>query len=235
MKNLIKKSAVECGFSLCGVSSAAPVDDLPYLEVAIEEGRVASMKYLVRDPAGRCDPRALFPAAKSVICCALAHRFARGADYHDEVKQKLGLLWDAIRGRAPDARAKICVDTSPILEKALAQRAGLGWIGKHTVLVNRELGSWFVLGEIITDLEIEPDPPHDDLCGDCTKCLEACPTRAIISPRELDARKCISFLTLEAPRLRSAGSELQAATRGFSYGCDICQEACPYNAFDLFM
>ena len=199
-----------------------------------------------------------------MICCALAYgedglkdsqcgqysqdgraRFARGAEYHAEVMLRLGLVWDAVKRRAPKARAKLCCDTSPILEKALAQRAGLGWIGKHTVLVNRELGSWFVLGEIITDIEIEPDPPHEDMCGDCTKCLDACPTKAIVSPRELDARLCISYLTtgrtgpgtrnqepgkaFRVPGSRSQVPDCRSQIPGSEYGCDLCQEACPYN------
>ncbi|MBN1283698.1 MAG: tRNA epoxyqueuosine(34) reductase QueG [Proteobacteria bacterium] len=273
MKELIKKRAIEVGFALCGVTTAEPVDELAHLQGAIANGRVASMNYLARDPAARCDPRSLLAGARSVICCALAYgesgigdrgsgtmdressfrsrvpgpgsrvlraRFARGAEYHAEVGRRLTLLWDAIRERAPGASAKACCDTSPILEKALAQRAGLGWIGRHTVLVNRELGSWFVLGEIVTDLELEPDSPHDDLCGDCTKCLDACPARAILSPRTLDAQKCISYLTIEAPRLEIGIGDQGSGTGrtlpcpgsrvpGPGYGCDLCQEACPYN------
>jgi epoxyqueuosine reductase len=185
------------------------------------------------------DPRFQVPGSRVSVA-----RFARGAEYHAEVKRRLGLLWEAIRERAPKARARLCVDTSPILEKALAERAGIGWIGKHTVLVNRELGSWFVLGEIVTDLEIEPDAAHENLCGACERCLESCPTRAIVGPRSLDSRRCISYLTIERPRLDlgpgtgdqgpGIGSPLPgpgSRVPGFEcqYGCDICQEACPFN------
>jgi epoxyqueuosine reductase len=204
------------------------------------------MGWLARDPERRCDPRSLLSGARSVICCALAYgnaglsgpgtrnpepgraRFARGADYHVVVKEKLKQFWKTIHEKNPNARSKICVDTSPILEKALAARAGLGWIGKHTVLINRELGSWFVLGEIITDIEIEPDSPAPNMCGDCTKCIDACPMKAITSPQQLDARKCISYLTIEAPRLSSSTHHSRLTAHG-SYGCDLCQEACPYN------
>ena len=244
MKEWIKKKAVEIGFSLCGITTTEPVDGLPHLERAIVEGRTAGMDYLARDPIARCDPRSLMPEARSVICCATAYRFSRGADYHAEVRSRLAKLWDSIKVRHPSARAKLCCDTSPILEKALAQRAGLGWIGKHTVLVNRNLGSWFVLGEIITDLEIEPDTPHEDLCGDCSKCIDACPANSIVSPHKLDARKCISYLTIEAPRLEigirdqgpgtgKGGPDPGSPIPGPEFGCDLCQEACPYNLHNL--
>ncbi len=152
-------------------------------------------------------------------------RFARGADYHLVVREKLEQLWDAIRQHAPDARAKLCVDSSPIMEKALAARAGLGWIGGHTLLLNRELGSWFVLGEIITDIEIESDAPVDNQCGDCRACIDACPTKALLAPRMLDARRCISYLTIE----RGCESRVTSHESRYSYGCDLCQEACPHN------
>jgi epoxyqueuosine reductase len=247
MKDLIKSKAMESGFSAVGVTSADPVGESAHLEGAIGGGRVAEMGWLARNPKARCDPRSLLPGARSVICCALAYgdgglpspesrvpssgtmaRFARGADYHVVVREKLEQLWKVIQVKAPDARCKICVDTSPILEKALAARAGLGWIGKHTVLLNRELGSWFVLGEIMTDIEIEPDPPASNMCGECRKCIDACPTKAITSPQELDARKCISYLTIEAPRLAPPSPGSRVPSSG-SYGCDLCQEACPYN------
>jgi epoxyqueuosine reductase len=247
MKDLIKSKAMELGFSAVGITSADPIDAERYLKGAIEEERIAGMGWLARNPEARCDPRSLLPGARSVVCCALAYgdeglpshelrvtshesiaRFARGADYHVVVKEKLEGLWKVIYERMPDARCRICVDTSPILEKALAARAGLGWIGKHTVLLNRELGSWFVLGEIITDIGIEPDSPASNMCGECRECIDACPTKAIMSPQELDARKCISYLTIEAPRLASSSNESRVTSHD-SYGCDLCQEACPYN------
>ena len=247
MKDLIKSKAGELGFGAVGVTSADPVDAGAHLDDAIGGGRVAEMGWLARDPKARCDPRSLLSGARSVICCALAYgdeglsrlgtrdsklgkvaRFARGADYHVVVKEKLEELWKTIHEEAPDARSKICVDTSPILEKALAARAGLGWIGKHTVLLNREFGSWFVLGEVITDIEIEPDSPASNMCGECRKCMDACPTKAITSPQELDARRCISYLTIEAPRLAPPSPGSRVPSPG-SYGCDLCQEACPYN------
>lgn len=247
MESFIKGKAVGVGFDAVGITTADPVVEVDHLKAAISSGRTASMGWLGRDPRRRCDPASLLPGAKSVICCALAYgddglsshesrvtspekvaRFARGADYHEVVREKLGRLLDFIKERASDARAKLCVDTSPILEKALAARAGLGWIGKHTVLINEDIGSWFVLGEIITDLELEPDAPVSNMCGECRRCIEACPAGAITTPQELDARKCISYLTIEAPRQASSSHESLVTSPG-SYGCDLCQEACPYN------
>lgn len=157
-------------------------------------------------------------------------RFARGPDYHKIIRERLEVLLNVIHERRPDARAKICVDTRPVLEKAIAARAGIGWIGKNTVLLN-ERGSWFVLGEIIIDFEIEPDAPAKDNCGSCTACIDACPNGALISPYRLDARRCISYLTIEAPRRCSGAPGLgsRVSDPGLPYGCDLCQEACPYN------
>ncbi|MFA5811910.1 MAG: tRNA epoxyqueuosine(34) reductase QueG [bacterium] len=154
-------------------------------------------------------------------------RFARGADYHTVVREKLEQLWQVIKERAPEARAKLCVDSSPIMEKALAARAGLGWIGRHTILVSRDIGSWFVLGEIVTDLELPPDQPVQDLCGDCRACINACPTKALVAPHSLDARRCISYLTIEGKG--PVSDELARFIPEGAYGCDLCQEACPYN------
>ena len=246
MKDVIKNAAATLGFSAVGITTAEPVASLDSLRSAIAEGRIASMHWLARDPKARCDPTSLLPGARSVICLAFpygkngiqslgAHpnddtgraRFARGADYHVVVRRKLARLWEAILWREPKAKARFCVDTSPILEKALAARAGLGWIGKHTVLINKQLGSWFVLGEIITDLELEADEDHKDLCGDCRACLDACPTKALIAPGVLDSRRCISYLTIE--HQGSLPDEMRPFVAGGTYGCDICQEACPYN------
>lgn len=278
MKALIREKGKALGFTRIGVTSAAPVDAEEHLRTAIADGRIAQMHWLARNPARRCDPTALLPGARSVICCALPYgehgchseqgeespcscnagdssltlrmtsqvaRYARGADYHDVVRAKLEALRAAILERAPGTRAKLCVDTSPILEKALAQRAGIGWIGKHTVLVNETLGSWFVLGEILTDLELEPDAPAIDRCGTCRACLDACPTGALPEPRVLDARRCISYLTIEArphrliehqacdggqaPRSSAPSDHVSRVTCHEAYGCDRCQEACPYN------
>ncbi len=246
----IRERAGALGFAAVGITDASPIDARAHLDAAIEAGRNASMRWLARDPARRCDPTSLLPDARSVICCAYPYterglpphaaapdtrraRFARSAEYHEVMREKLDALWATIAEGHPNARAKICVDTSPLLEKALAQRAGLGWIGKHTLLVNEALGSFFVLGEIITDLDLAPNTPAENRCGDCRACLDACPTAALIAPYHLDARRCISYLTIEAPRHNPEdvpSHESRVTSHGFTYGCDICQEACPYNA-----
>ncbi|MBU0727639.1 tRNA epoxyqueuosine(34) reductase QueG, partial [Patescibacteria group bacterium] len=154
-------------------------------------------------------------------------RFARGQDYHEVVREKLEELWNNIKQHALEARAKFCVDTSPILEKALAARAGIGWIGKHTILLNEKIGSWFVLGEIITDLEIESDEPAKDLCADCDLCINACPTNALKASRTLDANLCVSYLTIE--HKGEVPSHMRKHVSQDTYGCDLCQQACPYN------
>jgi len=256
MRETVKKIGLGLGFSRVGITAADPIDELGNLEDSIASGRNASMGWLARAPERRVDPSSLLKGARSVICCALAYgdagieapllckegsgevehtsriaRYARGADYHDVIRAKLKDFWNEIKKECPDAKAKLCVDTSPILEKALAQRAGIGWIGKHTILVNENIGSWFLLGEIITDLEIEPDLPAENRCGYCTACIDACPTSAILSPNVLDARRCISYLTVEAPRSASKVSDQDSkgCDDKYSYGCDICQEVCPYN------
>jgi len=242
MKDLIRKRALDLGFAICRVTTAEPVSSELLIQW-IDQDRHGHMRYMARDPQRRCDPRTLLPEAKSVICCALVYgdegivsnpffashesrvtnhgsvaRFARGADYHVVVREKLGELVAAIKENAPGAKTKCCVDTSPILEKVIAARAGVGWIGKHTLLVNPDLGSWFVLGEIITNIELEPDGPIKNMCDACTKCIDGCPTNALTGA-SLDARKCISYLTIECRDDRNDSA----------YGCDMCQEACPYN------
>lgn len=245
MKSFILKCAAELGFCAAGVTTADAVCGIEHLNDAIEGGRIASMKWLARNPKARCDPKSLFADARSVICLAFPYgekgfgpsnsdlqdskraRFARGEDYHGFVLEGMEELWRRVKKRAPDARAKFCVDMSPILEKALAERAGLGWIGKHTILVNENLGSWFVLCEIMTDLGIEPDLPCSDMCGGCRACIDACPTGAIAAPRALDSRRCISYLTIE--HKGDLPGEFCGLIAKGQYGCDICQEVCPYN------
>ena len=154
-------------------------------------------------------------------------RYARGEDYHVFMMGKLKDLVDEIHKRQPNAKAKLCVDTSPVLEKALAARAGIGWIGKNSILINEKFGSWFILGEIITDLEIEPDEPSVNRCGDCSACIDACPTTALIEPKVLDSRRCISYLTLE--HRGPLPEEMKTFVSEGQYGCDVCQEVCPFN------
>lgn len=232
----IVSEALDVGFAACGVTDASPCEGAPFLKEAEGDGRFGAMKWLARNIEKRADPKSLLNSAKSVICCALKYndsevgpraRFARGRDYHEEVREKLTSLWAEILKMHPKAKSKFCVDTSPILEKELAQRAGIGWIGKHTVLLNKNLGSWFVLGEIITDLEIERNTPVKNMCGECRACVDSCPTKAIVAPHKLDARRCISYLSIEYKG--AIDKKFQAFINKDTYGCDICQEACPYN------
>ncbi len=212
-----------------------------------------SMKWMERAPEWRCDPKALMPEAKSVICFGFAYgenglvddnsspkaydpmraRFARGQEYHKFVRKKLKKICAELKKNYPQARFKICVDTSPILEKALAAKAGLGWIGKNTLLINPKFGSYLVLGEIITDIPLDcfvANAPRNDIgqCGDCNKCIEACPTNALVAPYVLDARRCLAYLTVE--HKGEVPKEFKKFIKPGQYGCDICQQVCPYNS-----
>ncbi|MBN1844183.1 MAG: tRNA epoxyqueuosine(34) reductase QueG [Sedimentisphaerales bacterium] len=236
-----------------GFTSALPVDS--YHAVALHDylgkGYQGDMQYLARDIEKRLDVRRLVPSARSVICTALNYyqpvpeiaiddsgrrrgrsgrvaRYAWGRDYHDIVRDKLRRLAGQLAEAATGGVITRCfVDTAPLWEKAYAARAGLGWIGKNTLLLNERFGSWLVLGEIVTDLELAPDEPASDRCGDCSACLAACPTGALVEKRVLDARRCISYLTVESGS--EVPPELQAKMGNRLFGCDACQEACPFN------
>ncbi len=245
----IKQKSVEIGFQKVGFVAAEPL---------VEEGRRLNewlgrsfhgeMAWLGREPEKRSDPRLLFPDARSVIVVALNYytehkhaadpkkgtlsRYAWGDDYHDVVREKLDELLAWIESENPDATGKICVDTAPMMDKAWAVRAGLGWLGKHSNLITTELGSWVFIGEIILNLELDYNTTTvDDHCGTCTACLDACPTKAIIEPYVVDSRKCISYATIEL-RDESLPAEITANLDGWIYGCDICQDVCPWNRFE---
>jgi epoxyqueuosine reductase len=250
----IRELARACGFELAGVSRAAPAPDFARYSEWVTAGFAGEMGYL-RDhrAALRDDTRKLLPAARSVICVGKIYntpaaystsfeeadrawiaRYAWGDDYHDVVRHGLERLDGMLRERAANPRdayeSRICVDTAPLLERSYARAAGLGWIGKNTCLINQREGSWFFLGELLTSLEIEPDVPPPDRCGSCTRCIDACPTGAIVPAGDgfaLDSRRCISYFTIE---LRSAIPEEWRAAMGKNvFGCDICQDVCPWN------
>lgn len=197
------------------------------------------MKFLEREPQRRVDPKRVFPSAQTVIAAATAYRphkdappseyriarFARGPDYHFVVREMLEVLLSALRKEGFDGRA--FVDTGPLLERGLAAGAGLGWAGKNTCLIAPELGSYFVIGIILTDLAVEPDPILESLCRDCEKCLQACPTGALTAPFKLDARLCLSYHTVE--NRSSVPSKIRESVKDTFFGCDKCQEACPHN------
>jgi epoxyqueuosine reductase len=203
-----------------------------------------------RDPSRRADPATVLPGARTVISVALGYyrggwpesgaapdapargriaRYAWGRDYHKRVRKKLLRLADAIRALAPVCRVLAYVDTGPVLDRAWAERAGLGWIGKNTNVIRKSAGSWIFLGELLTDLAIEPDPPAKNYCGQCARCIAACPTGAIIGPYQLDARRCISYLTIE--HRGPIPLELRPGIGTRIFGCDDCQEVCPWNRF----
>ena len=244
---LIKHKARELGFDLCGIAPAEAFPELSFFREWLDRGYAGEMAYLQRSADRRADVRAVVPGARSVIVTGTLYnsdrpysdelgsdpiakiaRYAWGDDYHDVLKARLEALLAWMREASPepfDARAY--VDTGPVQERVFAQYAGLGWIGKNTCLINADLGSWLFLAEIICTLPLEPDAPGLDQCGGCTRCLDACPTDALVAPGVLDATRCVSYLTIE---LRGGIPEpLRPAIGAHVYGCDICQEVCPYN------
>lgn len=203
------------------------------------------MAYLDNRFEERVDPAAYLPGARSVICVALNYyteleslpadrtgshgkiaRYALGDDYHELIKDRLHSLADWLRETA-HCQTRCGVDTAPIMEKELAARAGIGWIGKNTCVINPQIGSWLLLGEVLTTLSLPVDAPATDHCGSCTRCIDACPTRAIVGPYQIDARRCISYLTIEHHDV--IPQELHAPIGDWVYGCDICQDVCPHN------
>jgi len=243
----IRELARSCGFELAGVAAALPSADRARYQAWVEEGRAGAMQYLTDRRAGvRDDPRNLLPSAKSILCVGklyqtpLPHttqfngeergwisRYAWGEDYHEVMRRDLSRLVDCLRERAGEFEYRICVDTAPLLERSYARQAGLGWIGRNTCLINQAMGSWFFLGEVLLSLSLEPDSPPPDRCGTCMRCVEACPTSAILPEGGLDARLCISYFTIE---LRGAIPEEQRPGIGVHiFGCDICQDVCPWN------
>lgn len=252
-KAWILAQAADCGFELAGVAAALPLDAYSFYRQWVAEGSAGEMRYLTDHRAGlREDPRTLFPSARSIICVAKLYkteeisvkeasgrgfisRYAWGSeDYHDILRRGLTLLVDRLEGGLGPFDSRICIDTAPLLERAYARAAGLGWIGKNTCLINQIQGSWFFLGFLLTSIEIAPDAPPPDRCGTCRRCIDACPTQAIVpgpgAPGpdwQLDGRLCISTLTIETRG--PAPEETRPATGSHLFGCDICQEVCPWN------
>jgi epoxyqueuosine reductase len=235
----IKKRAEELGLDVCGVTSADPVRHAAFYRQWTADGRAGEMQWLTRDPDRRTHPRTVLPGARSIIVAGLNYwqaqpagrgriaRYALGDDYHPLLLEKLEALAAEVVGTG--AAAKIYVDTGPVLEKPLAGRAGVGWQGKSTMLIHPRLGPWLLLGEIITTLELELDAPMRDHCGSCSRCIAACPTGAITAPYQLDARRCIAYLTIELKG--SIPVELRPLIGDRIYGCDECLEVCPWNRF----
>ncbi len=251
---IVRQLARECGFELAGVAPAEPMaQDIRRYESWASAGFAGEMRYLTdRRAEVRRDPKNLLASARSVICVgklynqsgpsstgstdkprAIISRYAWSRDYHDILRESLEELARRISAIEPH-EWKICVDTAPLLERSYAREAGLGWIGRNTCLINEPQGSWFFLGELLTSLELERDAPPPDRCGTCTRCIEACPTQAIVPAGDpsnewtIDARRCISYLNIE---LRgSIPEDLREAMGPYIFGCDICQEVCPWNS-----
>ncbi len=253
--SLVRRLARECGFELAGIARASPLPEADWYLEWVRQGFAGRMSYLTDHRARmRLDPRALLPTARSIICVGKLYnrpepystnytepgrtwisRYAWGEDYHVVVRDALERLAErlgAAIGEPFDWKA--CVDTAPLMERAYARRAGLGWIGKNSCLINQASGSWFFLAELLVSLEMEPDAPPPDRCGSCTRCLDACPTQAILPTgrkegpsHTIDSRLCVSYLTIE---LRGEIPEaLQPAVGRHVFGCDVCQDVCPWN------
>ena len=253
MKAALLQRAHELGFDDCRVTSAVPPSHAAEFEQWIAQRHHGEMEYLARNAHKRVDPQRVLAEAKSLITLAVSYerdgsemggaekaasgsprgvvaRYARYADYHDVIGERLKQLTEFVsQCGGPGTRSLWYVDTGPFLERDLAQRAGLGFVGKHTNLISRRLGNWIFLAEIITTLDLPPDEPEKNRCGTCTRCITACPTQAITAPFQLDARRCISYLTIE---LKGAiPVEFRAALGDRIYGCDDCLAACPWNKF----
>jgi len=246
----IKHEARSLGFAAVGIAAVSPEasDDrlLRRLQEWLRRGFHGTMGWMARDPVRRADPRIVLPGCRSIIVVGMNYdtghrateaqgygriaRYAWGRDYHGVLGERLALLEAKLRDWAPGVVTRSYVDTGPIMEKAWAQEAGLGWIGKHSNLVSEEHGSWLVLGEILTTLDLPPDAPATDLCGSCSLCIQACPTHAIAEPYVVDATRCISYLTIEFRGGRDEIAEDLAAPMGNRiFGCDDCLDVCPFN------
>ena len=247
--DLLKQRAHDEGFDKVGIVSAGSlVDEGQLLREWLARGYHGEMAWMQRDVEKRIDPRLVFPQARSIVVVALNYftpakhqdhpstgkvsRYAWGDDYHDVVGRKLHSLLTWIKEQQPEAEGKVCVDIQPVMDKAWAVRAGLGWLGKHTNVITPEFGSWIFIGELLLNLELEYDNEQiDDHCGTCTLCIDACPTQAITEPYVVDSNKCISYATIElrAPELPEL---IEENLSGWLYGCDICQDVCPWNRFE---
>ena len=248
-KQSIKARALGEGFHKVGIVRAEPLaEEAPRLKEWLARGYHGEMSWMARDVEKRVNPREIFPEARSIVVVALNYytpqqheqnpatgkvsRYAWGDDYHDVVSGKLRALLSWITEQDPRAAGKICVDIQPVMDKAWAVRAGLGWLGKHSNVITPEYGSWVFIGELLLNLELEYDvEPIEDHCGTCTLCIDACPTDAITEPYVVDSNKCISYATIElrAPELPR---EIEQNLSGWMYGCDICQDVCPWNRFE---
>lgn len=243
---LIKNKARELGFDFCGISKAGFLEkEAPRLEKWLNQNYNGEMAWMANHFDKRLDPTKLVPGAKSVISLMLNYypdkrlpegdddlkisKYAYGKDYHSVLRGKLKELFNFINEEIGDIDGRVFVDSAPVMDKVWAEKSGLGWVGKHSNLLNKEMGSFFFLGEIICDLELEPDGPVKDYCGTCTACIDACPTDAIVEPYVVDGSKCISYYTIELKE--AIPEEAKGKMENWIFGCDICQDVCPWNRF----
>ena len=245
LETRLKHQARALGFDLVGIASAAPADGFDRLRDWLARGFAGDMAYMHRHAEARRHPDSILPDVRSVVMVGMNYkpaqedntddpgrgrvaRYARGADYHDVLRERLNRLLAWLQYERPGCHGRGVVDTAPLLERDFARRAGLGWFGKNTMLLNKRLGSYFFLGALLVDVELRPDEPFEAThCGTCTACLDACPTAAFVEPGVLDSRRCISYLTIELKG--NVPTELRRGVGDWLFGCDICQEVCPWN------
>ena len=247
LSKALKNAAVKLGFEACGISTATELtNEKSRLQEWLNRGNHASMGWMENHFEKRVDPRNLVEGAKSVVSVIQSYyhpfeptdnpsigrvsRYAWGDDYHLVMKKKLFALLEWLNENAGGANGRVFVDSAPMMDKVWAAKAGLGWIGKHTNLISEQHGSWFFIGELVVDVELDPDQPVLDHCGSCTRCLDACPTDAITEPYVVDANLCISYLTIEH-RGPDLPQDVADKHGNWIFGCDICQEVCPWNKF----
>lgn len=245
---LIKSEAKKLGFMFCGIAEAGFLEqEAPHLESWLKQGMHGQMQYMENYFDKRLDPRLLVDGAKSVISLALNYypgrqqvdpnspkisKYAYGSDYHNTIKSKLKQLLEVINEKIGEVNGRAFVDSAPVLDKAWARKAGLGWTGKNANLINTKTGSFFFLAELIVDIELEYDVPATaDHCGTCTRCIDACPTEAIVASNVVDGSRCISYLTIELKN--EIPAEFKGKMENWMFGCDICQDVCPWNRFSV--
>jgi epoxyqueuosine reductase len=247
LEDRLKEQARALGFELAGIAPATDADGFDRLCDWLERGFAGTMDYMHRHGAARRHPSSILTEVRSILMVGMNYhpaseraistthtpagqvaRYARGMDYHEVLRERLDRLLDWLRQQRPDCLGRGVVDTAPLLERDFARRAGLGWFGKNTMLLNKRLGSYFFIGALLVNLELTPDPPHTAAhCGTCTACLDACPTDAFAAPGLLDARRCISYLTIE--HRGDVPAELRPGLGDWVFGCEVCQEVCPWN------
>jgi epoxyqueuosine reductase len=243
--HIIKSAAARHGFDFCGVAKAGFLEEeAPRLEAWLKKGMHGMMGYMENHFDKRLDPRKLVEGAKSVVVFGYNYypekdlakegalkiaKYAYGKDYHHVIKAKLKDWLDDVREQVGEIGGRVFVDSAPVLERPWTAKAGLGWVGKNSLLLNRQMGSFFFLAEFITDLELIPDNPIGDYCGTCTRCMDACPTDAIPAPYVVDGSKCISYLTIELKE--AIPQQFKGKMENWIFGCDICQNVCPWNRF----